>query len=137
MPTRFLLRPLCLVCSLAVVLLIASPRSGNARPLYKKMFDSTYPDVAKANKTNCNLCHVGDDKKKQNHYGKALAKELKNPNVKDEKTIKEALKAIEDGDCRTGKWKERLDENKWPCACGDGGHDSSSYIARQLNRESR
>lgn len=108
-----------------------------ARPTYKKAFDATYPDVAKANKTNCNLCHVGDDdnKKKRNHYGKALAKELKNPNIKDEKTIKEALKAIEDGDCRTGKWKERLDENKVPCACGDGGQEPNSYIARQLARE--
>ena len=59
----------------------------------------------------------------------------KKPKVTDEKTIKEALKAIEDGDCRTGKWKERLDEGKWPCACGDGGQDPSSYIARQLARE--
>ncbi len=107
-----------------------------ARPQYKKVFDSTYPNVAKSNKVNCNLCHAGEDnKKKRNHYGNALAKELKNPNVKNEKTIKEALKAIEDGDCRTGKWKERLDEGKVPCACGDGGHDPSSYIARQLARE--
>ncbi len=110
-----------------------------ARPNYKKVFDSTYPDVAKANKTNCNLCHAtgSDDKKKRNHYGKALAKELKNPSIKDEKTIKEALKAIENGECRTGtgKWKERLDEGKWPCACGDGGQEPSSYIARQLARE--
>lgn len=111
----------------------------DARPLYKKVFDSTYPDVAKANKTNCNLCHATgtDDKKKRNHYGNALAKELKNPNIKDEKTIKEALKAIENGECRpgTGKWKERLDEGKWPCSCGDGSQDPSSYIARQLARE--
>lgn len=108
-----------------------------ARPTYKKVFDSTYPDVAKANKTNCTVCHVGDDdnKKKRNHYGKALAKELKKPKETDEKTIKDALKAIEKGECRTGKWKERLDENKWPCACGDGGQEPNSYIARQLSRE--
>lgn len=107
-----------------------------ARPNYKKAFESTYPNVAKANKVNCNLCHAGgDDKKKRNHYGNALAKELKKPRETDEKTIKDALKAIEGGDCRTGKWKERLDEGKVPCNCGDGGQDPSSYIARQLAHE--
>ncbi len=137
MNSRFPAQSLTATLVLVTLVLASLGARVEARPQYKKVFDATYPDVAKAKKTNCYLCHAtGDDnKKKRNHYGHALAKELKNPNVKDENTIKEALKAIEDGDCRTGKWKERLDEGKWPCVCGDGGQDPSSYIARQLARE--
>ena len=137
MNSRFPDRSLAASLVMGALVLASLGARVEARPQYKKVFDATYPDVAKANKTNCSGCHVaGDDnKKKRNHYGKALAKELKNPNVKHEKTVKAALKAIEDGDCKTGKWKERLDEGKWPCSCGDGGQDPSSYIARQLARE--
>lgn len=126
MPTRFVFRPWCLVCSLLIVFLIASERPGDARPNYKKAFDTCYAEIAKKNKTTCNVCHsVGtDDKKRRNHYGQALAKELGEKMVKDDKKIIEALKAIEDGECRSGKWKERLEHGLVPCACGRGDHDS-------------
>ena len=129
-------RSLWFVCLMALILLNLTHR-GDARPNYKKAFDDTYPDVIKKEKkTNCLVCHASDeDKKKRNHYGEALRKELKEPMVKDEKKIKDALKAIEDGECKSGKWKERLDEGKTPCICGNRDHESSSYIARQLARD--
>ena len=136
MNSRFSAQSLTARLLLGVLVLASFCVRAEARPRYKKVFDATYPDVAKANKVNCNVCHATvEDKKKRNHYGQALAKELKKSNIEDVKTIKEALQAIEGGDCRSGKWKERLDDGKVPCACGDGGRDSNSYIARQLARE--
>jgi hypothetical protein len=136
MPRRFSSQSLLAASLVGAWLLTGLCAQVEARPKYKKVFDSTYPDVvAKTKKLNCLVCHVGDDKKKRNHYGEALAKELKERNEQDEKTIKEALLAIEGGECRSGKWKERLDEGKPPCVCGSRDYDPSSYIARQLARE--
>ncbi len=45
MPTRLVLRPLWLICSLVVVFLVASERPGDARPNYKKAFDSCYAEI--------------------------------------------------------------------------------------------
>ena len=119
--------------ALPVVLSLVS--QGHARPNYKKVFDATYTEIAK-NKTNCAICHGSEnDKKKLNHYGEALKKELGEPKVKDEEKIKKALKAIESGDCKTGKWKERLDAGKAPCEDKPDDHSPPSYISRQLNRD--
>ena len=133
MPTRFAFRPLCLVGSLAVVLLVASERPGEARPNYKKCFDTVFKDLAKNNKTNCNVCHVAgsDDKKHLNHFGKALAKELGEKNVKDDEKIIAAIKAVAKKKCKSGEWSERLEKGLPPCDCKD--LDDGSYIARQLN----
>lgn len=131
--SRFLLTTF----GIAAVLFANAVHRVEARPNYKKTFDSTYPEVAKASKTNCNVCHFGDDKKNRNHYGEALRKELKEPKVTDEKRIKDALKAIENGDCKTGKWKERLDKGQVPCTCESNKHEHNSYITRQLAREVR
>ncbi len=78
MSNRLLLRPLCLVSSLAIVLFIASERPGDARPNYKACWEKVYKDALKPlkGKVTCNVCHTGDDKKKLNHYGKAIAEEL-------------------------------------------------------------
>lgn len=65
-----------------------------ARPNYKKVFDSTYEKVAKENKTSCNVCHEGDDKKKRNNYGEALGKVISKME-KDDAKVKEALTKIE------------------------------------------
>lgn len=127
-------RSLLVTISLGAVLTVSAVARVEARPNYKKIFDSVYPDVAKMSKTTCNVCHFGDNKKNRNHYGEALAKELKKPKVEDEQTIKDALKAIEKGDCKTGKWKERLDKGEWPCTCQGNKHDQGSYIERQLQR---
>lgn len=123
-----------------VALLIANvAHRAEARPKYKGAFEKLYPEVGKKGgrdgKVTCNVCHFGDDKKKRNHYGEALAKELKKPNEPDAKTIEEALKAIEDGECRSGNWKKRLDHGVTPCVCGSRDLDPSSYIAHQLARD--
>ncbi len=120
---RWLRCSLWSLCSVIVVL--SGVHRGDARPNYKKAFDSCYAEIAKKNKTTCNVCHsVGtDDKKIRNHYGEALAKELGEKMVKDDKKIIEALKAIEDGECRSGKWKLRLEHGLAPCVCGRGSHD--------------
>ena len=132
---RFIRWPLWCLCSILVVFSV-TPR-GEARPNYKRAFDKLYVDNAKNNKTTCNVCHLSgtDDKKRRNHYGVALAKELGKPRVNDDEKIIEALKAIEDGECRSGKWKLRLEKNLAPCVCGRGDHEPGSYIARQLDRD--
>lgn len=132
MLTRFLVRPMCLVCSLAIVLLISLERPINARPNYKKCFETVYKDLAKSNKVTCNICHVGEDKKKLNHYGRAVAKELGEKNVKDDAKIIAAIKAVAKKKCKSGEWGERLEKGLSPCDCKD--HDDGSYIARQVNR---
>lgn len=124
------------LCSIVVVLSLV--HRGEARPNYKKAFDTYYSEFknGKNNKTNCTVCHSSgtDDKKHRNHYGEALAKELGEKMVKDQGKIIEALKAIEDGECPSGKWKLRLEHGHAPCICGRRDHEADSYIARQLHR---
>lgn len=121
---RWLRCSLWILCS--VILVLSGGHRGDARPNYKKAFDSCYAEIAKKNKTTCNVCHLSstDDKKRRNHYGEALAKELGEKMVKDEKKIVEALQAIEEGECPSGKWKLRLEHGLTPCACGRRDHDS-------------
>ncbi|GDY06709.1 hypothetical protein LBMAG52_01950 [Planctomycetia bacterium] len=135
MPTRFVFRPWCLVCSLVVVFLVASERPGDARPNYKKCFDTVFKDIAKNSKTTCNVCHVAgsDDKKRLNHFGKVVAEELGEKMVKDDAKIIAAIKAAAKRKCKSGEWQERLAKGLPPCDCGD--QDAGSYIARQLARE--
>ena len=70
-----------------------------ARPQYKKLFDSTYEKVAKDNKTTCFVCHEegeGKTKKDHNNYGKAMVEKGKiGKNEKDEDKIKEAFTKTE------------------------------------------
>ncbi len=65
-----------------------------ARPNYKGAFEKQYPDVVKNEgkdgKLTCAVCHEGDDKKKRNNYGEALAKNITKME-KDEAKIKEAF----------------------------------------------
>lgn len=135
MSNRLMLRPLCLVCSLAIVLFITSERSGDARPTYKTCWEAVYKDVlkkVKGGRVTCAVCHVGDDKKHLNHYGKAIAEELGEKNVKDAEKIIAAIKAVAKRKCQSGEWGERLEKGLPPCDCGDANADS--YIARQLHR---
>lgn len=133
MTTRSVLRRLCLVCSLAIVFVVTAERPSEARVLYKKCFETVYKDKLKAQKVTCAVCHNGDDKKQLNHYGKALAKELGEKNVKDEEKIIAAIKAIAKRKCKSGEWGERLERGVPPCDCGD--QNAGSYIARQLARD--
>ena len=137
MSKRFASRWSCVVLALVFVFVASTANRGEARPKYKSAFEKMYPKVGEGRKRiSCSLCHLArDDKKQRNHYGDALAKELgKKPvkDVKDEKSIEEALKAIEDGECKSGKWKERLDKGLAPCVCNSNDHDPDSYIGRLL-----
>ncbi len=133
MRNRLVLRPLCLVSSLAIMFFIASQRPSDARPNYKACWEKVYKDKQKKdNKLTCALCHAGDDKKKLNHYGKAIAEELGEKNVKDEEKIVAAIKAVAKRKCKSGEWGERLEKGLPPCDCGEANADS--YIARQLAR---
>ena len=111
---------MCLVCSLVVLFLVASERPGDARPNYKKCFDFAFKDLAKTNKVTCNVCHVAgsDDKKRLNHFGKAVAEELGEKNVKDDAKIIAAIKAAAKRKCKSGEWGERLAKGLPPCECG-------------------
>ncbi len=134
MPTRFVVRPLCLAGSLAIAFFLTSERPSEARPIYKKAFDFVYKDVLKTNKASCAVCHSpGDDKKHLNHYGKAIAEELGEKNVKDFDKIVAAIRAVAKRKCKSGEWHERLEKGLIPCDCGD--QNAGSYIARQLARE--
>ena len=77
-----------------LLLALGSP-SVEARPQYKKEFESNYPKVKENNKVTCNACHQGSDKKKRNGYGMALGKMLDSKNLKDADKIKEAFKKTE------------------------------------------
>ena len=134
MPNHLVLRPLCLVGSLAVVFFIASERPGNARPNYKNAGIPSTKDKLKANlRVTCLVCHSGPDMKTLNHYGKAIAEELGEKMVKDEAKIIAAIKAVAKRKCKSGEWGERLDKGLPPCDCGEA--NAGSYIARQLARD--
>ena len=123
------------VPALVFALVASTAHRVEARAQYKSAFQKMYPKVGKdeGKRINCLVCHSdGDSKRRLNHYGDALAKELAEKNVKDQEKIKEALKAIEDGECKSGKWKERLDNGLAPCVCGSRDHDADSYIGRWL-----
>lgn len=132
MPNHRVLRPLCLVCSLAIAFVVTANRPSDARPIYKKCFEIVYKDKLKSNKTTCAVCHSGDDKRKLNHYGKAIAEELGEKNVKDDEKIIAAIKAVAKKKCKSGEWGERLERGMAPCDCAD--QDTESYLSRQLNR---
>lgn len=67
-----------LLAGVVAGLVMGFSASVEARPNYKKAFDTQYEKVAKENKTSCLVCHEeGDDKKKRNNYGTALAKNIK------------------------------------------------------------
>lgn len=123
MPSRFLLRPLCLAGCLAVVWFVASERRSDARPKYQRcsemVFKELFPKIQ--SKFTCNLCHIEgtDDKKKRNHFGQALAEELGEKNVKDEEKIIAAIKAVLKRKCKSGEWGERIEKGLPPCNCGD------------------
>ena len=124
-----------LVISTVVFLAFINPTSRTeARPKYKGVFEKIYVKGGKEGKLTCAMCHSTDDKKKLNHYSEALAKELGKKNETDEERIKEAFLAIEDGECRSGKWKKRLEKGLFPGVCPPERALTDSYIGRLLER---
>ena len=96
-------RVVCL-SSLAVVVLalvVLKAPSAGAYPAFRTEFDKRYMVegtplyTAFEGKANCNVCHVGMDKKKRNDYGKALDKLLSKEDIKDPEKIQKALEKVE------------------------------------------
>jgi hypothetical protein len=92
----------------AGLLLAATARQAEARPIYYALWRTTYPAVDKANSVSkevkCNVCHEGTDKKKRNAYGKAIQDALngkKNLKKADKATIIAAFKKAESADSET------------------------------------
>ena len=84
------------VAGVVAGLVIGFSASVEARPNYKKAFETNYEKVAKDNKVTCNACHKEgtDDKKMRNNYGEALTKNIAKME-KDEAKIKEAMEKTE------------------------------------------
>jgi hypothetical protein len=96
----------------AVVLLAPSAGTVEARPPYKKAFEKKYPKVKKA---DCAICHVGDDKKQRNDYGKAVGEALGGTKVTDAKKIEKALDAAAKKEVSDGKtYGDKLKKGERP-----------------------
>jgi hypothetical protein len=84
----------------AAVMAVDTP-SADAFPAFKIAFDKKYMvegsalHTALEGKTNCNICHVGTDKKQRNDYGKALDKLLSKDDMKDAEKIQQSLEKVE------------------------------------------
>lgn len=80
-------------------LMVFAGSDASARPKYKGLVDTTYPDLAKKHGTDgkltCAVCHPDKDKKIRNNYGAAVGKSLSKKNETDEAKIKEALTKAE------------------------------------------
>lgn len=86
-----------ILCSIitSLTILILSPFTAHARPLYYSCLVEVYPELqAPTAKIKCAVCHPGKSKKKRNEYGKRLAKELRAKNVRNRKKISDALRKI-------------------------------------------
>ena len=81
------------------VLLTGPSGTAEARPEYKKGFDTKYKEYydKAGTKTSCDFCHE-KDKKKRVKYGQDFGTALGEPKVKDQKKIEEALGKVEDKD---------------------------------------
>ena len=96
----------------AAVLLAPSARPVEARPNYKKEFEKKYPKVKMV---NCNVCHVGEDKKERNEYGKAMATALDAVKVTDAKKVQKALdKAAKEKDADGKPYGDKLKKGEKP-----------------------
>lgn len=86
------------IVSLVCVLILSAmfpPDSVNARPLYKKVFDSLYVPRVPRLKTSCAVCHPSKSKLRLSRYGQALDEELDGKDRRDPVVVAEAMRAIE------------------------------------------
>ena len=97
-----------------------STDSASARPPYKMEFDKKYmadgSEINKAlsGKSNCNICHVGKDRKNRNEYGAAIGKALGEKNVKDNQKIVDALGKAEKEKSGDKTFGDLIKEGKLP-----------------------
>ena len=66
-----------------------------ATPMYLTVFRELYLSRLPHVKVHCGVCHPTRSKRDLNRYGKALAEELGECNVKDRERVRQAMKAIE------------------------------------------
>ncbi len=92
---------LSMLALVTVAAVAMNPPSADAFPAFKIGFDKKYMNEGTAlhtaleGKTNCNICHVGTDKKQRNDYGKAVDKLLTREDIKDLEKIQKALEKVE------------------------------------------
>ena len=103
-----------------------APNSAKARPPYLNEFKAKYVKAdgdagdkefaALVEKTKCNVCHFGKEKKNRNDYGKALDKLLdKKTDSKDKEKIQKALETVEKEKSAAGPtFGELIKEHKLP-----------------------
>jgi hypothetical protein len=102
----------------AAVAMNASP--VEAFPAFKMAFDKKYMvegsalHAALEGKTNCNICHVGVDKKQRNDYGKALDKLLSKDDMKDAEKIEESFEKVEAEKSGASTFGTLIKEGKLP-----------------------
>ncbi len=87
------------VGTVVATMFVVTGSEALARPKYKDVANTQYPDLAKKHGTDgkltCALCHPDKDKKIRNNYGKAFGGKLEKKNESDEAKIKEALTKAE------------------------------------------
>jgi formate-dependent nitrite reductase cytochrome c552 subunit len=77
--------------------------------------DKAYAELVE--KTQCNVCHMGNSKKMRNDYGKALNKFIKKEEQKEKEKIKGALDKAAEEKSPSGKtFGELIKEHKLPGA---------------------
>jgi hypothetical protein len=109
-----------MVVAVAASVLLGSLPSAEAFPNFKIQFDKRYMTEGSAlhkvleGKTNCNVCHVGADKKKKNDYGVALDKLLSRDDMQNVEKIQQALEKVETEKCSSGTFGDLIKEGKLP-----------------------
>ncbi|MBC8288808.1 MAG: hypothetical protein H8E37_00675 [Planctomycetes bacterium] len=121
-----------------LVCFVAAPATSpvEARPQYKKVFESLYQKGRKSRVT-CTVCHKKGEKSKKvrNHYADDLAKALGKTGVKDKVEIRAAMESIEKKSCSSKTYIEFIKAGLRPCPHtpkkGDSRH-APSIIDRYL-----
>lgn len=75
--------------------MICASNQVEARPNFKAIWASTYPDSKMLVAKKCGVCHPGKSKKEKNDYAKAVGKGLGKRKQTDKEIIVKALKAAE------------------------------------------
>ncbi len=89
------------ILAAVVGMIVMEIPSAEAFPAFKVQFDKKYMVDGSAlhsaleGKTNCNICHVGVDKKQRNDYGKALDKLLSKEDMQNAEKIQQVFEKTE------------------------------------------
>jgi len=110
--------------AIAVLLLsmiaLASLPSAHARPLYMRGFSQQYPHIEPLTReAKCSVCHCKEEKRAINEYGQALAKALKEKNVKNRDVISKSIIEAEKAESTTPgtTFGDLIKEGKLPAPC--------------------